>query len=183
MYSNITSKTGILVQSHNGVLPFKKAAFNVSDGLMVPQQPQYHCHNNPGSTERTVCQCHCNSTSTIELHELSTAAHSGATLKILLIYCLYLTSKLEKIMITLLSLSYLDKKFDIRVSVLTVSGHDARFWLSPWFFSPVFFFKTTLLCLSLEVYILQKKMKKKPWYRPLRLSSPCCAHTLSSCFF
>lgn len=46
---------------------------------------------------------------------------------------------LDNTVTILLSLSYLDKKLDIRVSVLTVSGHDACFWLSPWFFS--FFFK------------------------------------------
>ena len=101
----------------------KQSAFS---GLIVPQQLptinrqlQYHCHNNPGSAQRAACRC--NSTSAIELHELHERQYAENPS--------HLT--LENTATTATSLSYLDKKFDIRVSVLTVSGHDALFWLSP----------------------------------------------------
>ena len=119
----------------------KQSAFS---GLMVPQQLptinrqlQYHCHNNPGSAQRAACRC--NSTSAIELHELHERQYAENPS--------HLT--LENTATTATSLSYLDKKFDIRVSVLTVSGHDALFWLSPWFLSRFFFFIYKLKSFSL----------------------------------
>lgn len=85
------------------------------------------------------------------------------------VYTFHQNLTLEHTVSTVLPLSYLDKKFDIRVSVLTVSGHDACFWLSPGFLRC--FFNYSPLLIFGGLHPLEKDEKKKQQISSLRLSS------------
>lgn len=94
-------------------------------------------------------------TTSLLLDYVSLPAHTGGiSLGILLVLCLCLLLKYHK------TLSYLDKKLNIRVFVLNnLSRHDA--W-SYCFFSLFPFLpkkEARNFCLSSEVYILQKQVK------------------------
>lgn len=90
---------------------------------------------------------------------------------------------LENTITIVLSLSYLDKKLDIRVSVLTVSGHDAWFWLSPWFF--FFFLNYSPLLILGGLHPPEKKMKNNPDIFSEIILSPLTVipHTFRSCLW